>query len=142
MEFIVITWCNFCKVPCSCLIKCFIMYDVLFLSSGQSPLDPLPGYANPCWQEISGVKHLQQKRGPEMYRLTCLPGLYLAGLPKCGTTDLHDRLILHPHIHSARTKEIEYWTKQGLNRNGESKSSIRAGTNALVCLAKCIRPII
>ncbi|XP_071947576.1 carbohydrate sulfotransferase 15-like [Antedon mediterranea] len=41
-------------------------------------------YKNPCWYNNGS--------------LTCLPYFYLAGMPKCGTTDLWSKITQHPHI--------------------------------------------
>ena len=44
-------------------------------------------------------------------RLACLPSVYLAGFPKCGTTDLYNSLISHYHIIPGKGKELDFWTK-------------------------------
>ncbi|KAL0169330.1 hypothetical protein M9458_033926, partial [Cirrhinus mrigala] len=48
--------------------------------------------------------HLHQHAGRQ-YRLRCLPFFYIIGQPKCGTTDLYDRLRLHPEVHFTTMKE-------------------------------------
>ncbi|NWI90027.1 CHSTF sulfotransferase, partial [Pitta sordida] len=46
------------------------------------------------------------------YRLRCLPHFYIIGQPKCGTTDLYDRLRLHPEIRFSASKEPHWWTRK------------------------------
>ncbi|KAM5142284.1 carbohydrate sulfotransferase 15 [Mantella aurantiaca] len=46
------------------------------------------------------------------YRLRCLPHFYIIGQPKCGTTDLYDRLRLHPHVQFSVIKEPHWWTRK------------------------------
>ena len=47
----------------------------------------IPEMKNPCWRE-----------GEEGGRLLCLPYAYLLGMPKCGSSDLWERLIRHPKV--------------------------------------------
>ncbi|KAG8551419.1 hypothetical protein GDO81_004102 [Engystomops pustulosus] len=51
-------------------------------------------------------------RGGRYYRLRCLPHFYIIGQPKCGTTDLYDRLRLDPHVHFSVIKEPHWWTRK------------------------------
>lgn len=55
--------------------------------------------------------HLHQYAGRH-YRLRCLPFFYIIGQPKCGTTDLYDRLRLHPEVHFTTMKEPHWWTRK------------------------------
>ncbi|TRY91967.1 hypothetical protein DNTS_024555 [Danionella cerebrum] len=55
--------------------------------------------------------HLHQRAGRQ-YRLRCLPFFYIIGQPKCGTTDLYDRLRLHPEVHFTTMKEPHWWTRK------------------------------
>lgn len=55
--------------------------------------------------------HLHQYAGSH-YRLRCLPFFYIIGQPKCGTTDLYDRLRLHPEVHFTTMKEPHWWTRK------------------------------
>ena len=41
----------------------------------------------------------------------CLPYVFLAGMDKCGSTDLYKLLIKHPMIHPGPIKELHYWNK-------------------------------
>ncbi|XP_053306106.1 carbohydrate sulfotransferase 15 [Spea bombifrons] len=53
-----------------------------------------------------------QQRGEENYRLRCIPYFYIIGQPKCGTTDLYDRLRLHPEVRFSAIKEPHWWTRK------------------------------
>ncbi|KAM8924519.1 carbohydrate sulfotransferase 15 [Pelodytes ibericus] len=53
-----------------------------------------------------------QRRGRDQYRLRCLPYFYIIGQPKCGTTDLYDRLRLHPRVRFSAFKEPHWWTRK------------------------------
>nr|AAC71691.1 B cell RAG associated protein [Homo sapiens] len=46
------------------------------------------------------------------FRLRCLPHFYIIGQPKCGTTDLYDRLRLHPEVKFSAIKEPHWWTRK------------------------------
>ncbi|XP_029377069.1 carbohydrate sulfotransferase 15-like [Echeneis naucrates] len=102
----------------------------------------LPGIKNPCWyEELSGEmstdpyrrnlftlhsktfknacdhlktdfhQHLYHKDGRQ-FRLRCLPYFYIIGQPKCGTTDLFNRLLLHPELKFNTMKEPHWWTRK------------------------------
>lgn len=55
--------------------------------------------------------HLSHVRGKH-FRLRCLPHFYIIGQPKCGTTDLYDRLRLHPEVKFSAIKEPHWWTRK------------------------------
>ncbi|KAL7869776.1 hypothetical protein AOLI_G00137640 [Acnodon oligacanthus] len=102
----------------------------------------MPDVKNPCWYEqLSGNvsadpyrrnlyslysrqsratfqylrssfrKHLLFRDG-KFFRIRCLPFFYIIGQPKCGTTDLYDRLRLHPDIRVTTLKEPHWWTRK------------------------------
>ncbi|XP_061160849.1 carbohydrate sulfotransferase 15-like isoform X1 [Syngnathus typhle] len=106
------------------------------------PRQFLPGLRNPCWyEEYAGnvtsdpyrsnlyaryarsfrtvfqrlrstfQKHLSSRDG-KLYRIRCLPYFYIIGQPKCGTTDLYDRLRLHPDVKFSTFKEPHWWTRK------------------------------
>ncbi|XP_056147803.1 carbohydrate sulfotransferase 15-like [Lampris incognitus] len=56
-------------------------------------------------------EHLYHRDGKQ-FRLRCLPYFYIIGQPKCGTTDLFHRLLLHPEIKFATMKEPHWWTRK------------------------------
>ena len=60
-------------------------------------------YKNPCWNEEE-----------EFY---CLPYFFIGGFPKCGTTELYDKLIWHPEIISPARKEPHWWTRDRFTRD-------------------------
>ncbi|XP_048647318.1 carbohydrate sulfotransferase 15 isoform X2 [Marmota marmota marmota] len=55
--------------------------------------------------------HLSHAHGKH-FRLRCLPHFYIIGQPKCGTTDLYDRLRLHPEVKFSAIKEPHWWTRK------------------------------
>ncbi|KAJ0060521.1 hypothetical protein NL108_015006, partial [Boleophthalmus pectinirostris] len=112
----------------------------------------LPGLKNPCWyqeyhgnlssdpyqnnfygrysrrfravfQQLRGSlrEHLLNREG-RWFRLRCLPYFYIIGQPKCGTTDLYDRLRLHPEVKFTMFKEPHWWTRK---RFGLIRLSVR-----------------
>ncbi|KAK2142572.1 hypothetical protein LSH36_939g00037 [Paralvinella palmiformis] len=62
-------------------------------------------FLNPCWYDP-----------PEgaARKLHCLPYFFLAGFPKCATTDLYYKMALHPQIRLAAKKEPHWWTRKRL----------------------------
>lgn len=102
----------------------------------------LPGIKSPCWyEEFSSERstdlyqrnlftrrsktfktvcdHLRTNfqqhlfhRGSKVFRLRCLPYFYIIGQPKCGTTDLFHRLLLHPEVKFNTMKEPHWWTRK------------------------------
>lgn len=111
------------------------------------PTKFLPNSKSPCWYEefagrnttdpyVSNSYALYSRRfrstfdalrkafwghlshaGGRHFRLRCLPRFYIIGQPKCGTTDLYDRLRLHPEVKFSAIKEPHWWTRK---RFGES----------------------
>ncbi|XP_051523864.1 carbohydrate sulfotransferase 15-like [Myxocyprinus asiaticus] len=61
----------------------------------------------------------------KIYRLRCLPYFYIIGQPKCGTTDLYERLKLHPDVRLTALKEPHWWSRKrfGIVRPGEGLHS-------------------
>ncbi|KAL5264865.1 hypothetical protein ACHWQZ_G005818 [Mnemiopsis leidyi] len=70
----------------------------------------LPDYKSFCWFD-------------DLEQFQCLASVYLAGMPKCGTTDLFEKLMWHPeltlqnHSHDrSLDKEFHYWTRKRIGR--------------------------
>ena len=70
----------------------------------------LPDYKSFCWYDSKD-------------EFQCLASVYLAGMPKCGTTDLFDKLMWHPelttqahHPDGGSEKERFYWTRRRVGR--------------------------
>ncbi|XP_071839186.1 carbohydrate sulfotransferase 15-like isoform X2 [Apostichopus japonicus] len=61
------------------------------------PAEFIESKKNPCWVSPRGT-------------VDCLPYFYLAGMPKCGTTDIWVKLTKHPQISVSR-KEPHWWAK-------------------------------
>ncbi|TMS04280.1 Carbohydrate sulfotransferase 15 [Larimichthys crocea] len=102
----------------------------------------LPGIKSPCWYEEFSSElstdpykrnlftlrsksfktvcdHLKTNfhqhlhhRDSKLFRLRCLPFFYIIGQPKCGTTDLFHRLLLHPEVKFNTMKEPHWWTRK------------------------------
>jgi hypothetical protein len=70
----------------------------------------LPDYKNPCWLR-SGEKLSEISAGRLPTQLVCLPYAYLLGMPKCGTSDLFERLSKHPLIKTPHRKEVRWFTR-------------------------------
>ena len=47
----------------------------------------------------------------------CLPYAYVLGQPKCGTSDLFERLKMHPHIKVPSRKEVRWFTRGEFTRS-------------------------
>lgn len=60
---------------------------------------------------INFTQHLLH-RDSKLFRLRCLPYFYIIGQPKCGTTDLFHRLVLHPEVQFNSMKEPHWWTRK------------------------------
>ena len=65
----------------------------------QKRIQGLPQFKNPCWYEGSAF--------------FCFPYFFLIGASKTGTTDLYNRIQLHPQIVSPAIKE-NHWLAQRL----------------------------
>ncbi|XP_016111098.1 carbohydrate sulfotransferase 15 [Sinocyclocheilus grahami] len=106
----------------------------------------LPDVKNPCWfeevcgdvsadpyrsnlfgrsfrqiqlifEQLSGsFRRRLTRRDGKLQRLRCLPYFYIIGQPKCGTTDLYERLRLHPDVRLTPPKEPHWWTRKRFGR--------------------------
>ena len=54
----------------------------------------------------------QQQQPSATTRLRCVPYFYIAGMPKCGTTDLYAKLTRHPDVVGGVMKEPHWWTRK------------------------------
>ncbi|XP_025106759.1 uncharacterized protein LOC112571731 [Pomacea canaliculata] len=68
---------------------------------------------NPCWFETKADKTI----------LYCIPYFYVAGVAKCGTSDLYRRIRLHPDVMRGTMKEYHWWDRSRfddpeMNRDG------------------------
>ena len=66
----------------------FLSHLPLYNFSFQPPLNFLTNISNPCFVSKQGGKSSTH----------CLPLFYLAGFPKCGTTDLWNRIMAEPDV--------------------------------------------
>ena len=86
--------------------------------SFQEKLNFLPEYKSPCFLR-SG-------------RVMCLPYFMLLGVAKCGTTDLHNKLLLHPQIEAARVKETHWYNRGRLGKSNVMIKMIKKKFHALI----------
>uniref|UniRef100_A0A672KUW4 Sulfotransferase n=1 Tax=Sinocyclocheilus grahami TaxID=75366 RepID=A0A672KUW4_SINGR len=121
------------------LSVCLQMFSVV-------PRRFLPDVKNPCWfeevcgdvsadpyrsnlfgrsfrqiqlifEQLSGsFRRRLTRRDGKLQRLRCLPYFYIIGQPKCGTTDLYERLRLHPDVRLTPPKEPHWWTRKRFGR--------------------------
>lgn len=59
-------------------------------------------------EEIA-VRRNIHKANTGQRQLFCMPSVFLAGFPKCGTTALYEMITTHPAIAPPYTKEIHFW---------------------------------
>lgn len=86
----------------------------------QGPFRFLDNFRNPCW--------LTSATG----QLACLPFFFLAGFPKCGTTELYVKLHKHQHVAKLLTKEPHWLTR--LRYQNESESPLCPYWVIIICL--------
>src|SRR5689334_7050410 len=67
-----------------------------------------------------------------------LPNLLIIGAQKCGTTSLHDYLDLHPDVHMAAEKELDFFIADRAWRNGADWYAGRFRDDALVRGARLV----
>lgn len=61
-----------------------------------------PALRSPCYKSPANI----------FPKLRCLPGMYILGNPKCGTTDLFNRLSMFPgFLAPSNRKEPHWWTR-------------------------------
>ncbi|XP_053403113.1 carbohydrate sulfotransferase 15-like [Mercenaria mercenaria] len=72
----------------------------------------LQNFKNPCWRETDSNVSM---------RIRCLPYFFLVGAPKCGSTDLHRRLVMHPLI-SAKCRKEPHWIARKRFAGGKSRN--------------------
>ncbi|XP_071089470.1 carbohydrate sulfotransferase 15-like isoform X1 [Haliotis cracherodii] len=117
-----------------------------------APFNFLPNFKNPCWYEpmvrpdvykTNHFKHFSKycrnlfkdlteewrkkmEQDAQPRRLRCLPYFFIAGQPKCGSTDLYFKLMSHPDVVSPPMKESHWWAKNrfGWRLNFTSKVPI------------------
>lgn len=66
------------------------------------------------YQQVVSSTEQQQASDSELTSLgslICLPGLFLAGFPKSGSTQLFSLITQHPLIQAGSTKECHWWTR-------------------------------
>ncbi len=86
---------------------------------------------NPCWEinpeaYIDIIPMVTEKKKPESVEEStlCLPYVYLLGQPKCGTSDLFERIRAHPEVHPPKRKEIRWFTRGEFTTSWMSREDI------------------
>lgn len=72
-------------------------------------------YKNPCFYQTVRYEVNNEVIGRER-RLRCLPYFFIIGFPKCGTSDLWNRLALHPDVVVRHEKESFYLDDKRIGR--------------------------
>ncbi|XP_071531292.1 carbohydrate sulfotransferase 15-like [Panulirus ornatus] len=91
----------------------------------------LPNFKNPCWYEVTEAHNdlgknksfyasLSKSPSLSKYRykretkkiLRCLPYFFLTGQPKCATTDIFQRINIHPDVVEPIIKGPHWWTRR------------------------------
>lgn len=94
-------------------------------------------YRNPCWE--------REPNSPNA-KLQCLPLAYILGQPKCGTSDLYQRISSHPMVVPPKRKEIRWFTRgeflsaseEGMEIRKDSSTSLSTFTNYFAKAAEVI----
>ncbi|ESO98385.1 hypothetical protein LOTGIDRAFT_214000 [Lottia gigantea] len=109
-----------------------------------------PKFKNPCWYEdltvpavyahnkFSGYFHsvktmfreltniwqktIEEDSNPK--RLRCLPYFFIAGQPKCGSTDLYQKISSHPDVSMPPNKEYHWWARRRFGSKSNNSSSL------------------
>ena len=117
----------------------YVKLTLTVISSQNRKVESLPGYKNPCWKEPFPQKNPylgNQYRYPTRdwrvgdigigrltknwkkhiaaktkWRIRCLPYFYVAGVLKCGTTDIFASLQQHPQVTRPLIKEPMWWAR-------------------------------
>lgn len=71
---------------------------------------------NPCWRRGEALSHSRKHKTGSTHEFvdesfTCLPYAYMLGQPKCGTSDLFERLRMHPDVAAPSVKEVRWFTR-------------------------------
>ena len=60
--------------------------------------------------DMRKIFQIRLQRG-EHWRMRCFPYAMLIGVTKSGTTDIFQRIVMHPEIYSSAVKETWFWAK-------------------------------
>lgn len=87
----------FLSHQCLCIIICLFFFM-------QTARPFISQSKNPCWWNGTG--------GTTQLRLHCLPYFFLAGVSKCGSTDIFSRLTGHPQVIPPKQKEPRWFDRR------------------------------
>ncbi|KAK7109488.1 carbohydrate sulfotransferase 15-like [Littorina saxatilis] len=76
------------------------------------------------FKEMSAQTLVRRETEREPRRLRCLPHFYIAGMPKCGSTDLFRKVMVHPDVTRPPMKEPHWWGKNRFGQRLEFSSAI------------------
>ncbi len=95
----------------------------------------LKDYKNPCW-----LQTLSRGANSGVGKLRCLPYVYILGVEKCGTTELYDKLTLHPQVAKGKLKEPIWWCQRrfGYRVTGGQPQSVESYLNNFADATKFI----
>ncbi|XP_064601113.1 carbohydrate sulfotransferase 15-like [Liolophura sinensis] len=99
------------------------------------PVAFLPNFKNPCWIERVSRFRYDKVDGNFKGEIRCLPYFFVAGFPKCGTTDLYRRLALHPQIQPPCSKEPHWWCKMRHKKGASMLTYLRCFQRAAQMIA-------
>ena len=94
-------WSLATSVECNGKSLCATTDSLPHHASFQDTGNFLSNSKNPCWYE-------NQK---EAVLMRCLPYFYVAGVCKCGTSDLYRRIRYHPDVMEGALKEYHWWDR-------------------------------
>lgn len=80
------------------------LHNHLFVLFSQTAPPFISQSKNPCWWNGTG--------GTTQLRLHCLPYFFLAGVSKCGSTDIFSRLTGHPQVIPPKQKEPRWFDRR------------------------------
>ena len=69
----------------------------------QPPYHFDPNYRNPCWKENNTLR--------------CLPYFLIAGVKKCGTTEIWSHLLRHPGVVAPGFKEAQWFARRRFGKS-------------------------
>ncbi|XP_064637907.1 carbohydrate sulfotransferase 15-like [Lineus longissimus] len=103
-----------------------IRHDIFF---SQPPKFFIKSWKNPCWYERTTQLDAALQR---IFTLRCLPAFYIAGFPKCGTTDIWYRILQHPQVANFTKRESHWWSTTKWYMKGNISEYINVYSKAMI----------
>lgn len=98
----------------------------------KEPKRYLPNSKNPCWIDKPG----------DVRTLRCIPYFYVAGVAKCGTSDLFRRIRLHPEVMKGTMKEYHWWDRTRFGFTDEEGMTCAYHFNRKALYIQCSKQLI